>query len=212
MRHSTKLLLEKMYEADSLEGADGRLVKIKKATKISIEQGALLYQLAKQPTVKNSLEIGFAYGFSTIYILEGLHGKSGANHIAIDPFEAGKWSGIGIQSIKRMGAENFVWEEQYSIHALSDKIREGKKFDLIFIDGNHRFDDILVDFYLSDQVLNPGGFLILDDMWMDSTNLVAQFISTNRDYKYLKTKAKNAALFVKKGDDQRNWDHFVKFC
>jgi predicted O-methyltransferase YrrM len=73
--------------------------------------------------------------------------------------------------------------EDYSIHALSDLIRDQAEFDFIYIDGNHRFDDVIVDFYLSDQVLRPGGLMALDDLWMQSIRTAANFIVNNRAYR-----------------------------
>lgn len=212
MRQIAQDYLRHMYESGLVEGLGGVPVKIDHSTRISREQGLLLNQIAKQPTVTKSLEIGFAYGFSTIYILEGLLDKEHSMHLAIDPFEDGHWKGVGAQVVKKLGYEKFHWEKDYSIHSLSEKIKQNDKFDMIYIDGNHRFDDILVDFYLSDQILNVGGFLILDDMWMKSTQLVAKFINRNRDYIPMATNVRNVAVFCKKADDSRNWDHFVDFC
>ena len=79
-------------------------------------------------------------------------------------------------------SKRFTLIEDYSIHVLSDFIRAGKSFDFIFIDGNHRFDDVLVDFYLADQVLEVGGLMVLDDTWMASIRTVLAFVLANRAY------------------------------
>ena len=65
------------------------------------------------------------------------------------------------------------------------------KFDFIFIDGNHRFDDVLVDFYLSDQLISPGGLIVFDDMWMRSVRTTINFILTNRQYKIAQQPVEN---------------------
>jgi len=121
-------------------------------TRTSIAQGAQINQIIRQSKATKSLEIGFAYGFSTVWILDALRPRLNSFHIAIDPFELTQWGGVGLHQIKRLNAEPvFEWIAEQSIHALSRLIKSGKRFDFIFIDGNHRFDDILVDFYLSDQ-------------------------------------------------------------
>ena len=44
-----------------------------------------------------------------------------------------------------------------------------KAFDFIFVDGAHRFDDVLVDFYLiRPSARKVGGLMVLDDIWMAS--------------------------------------------
>ena len=40
----------------------------------------------------------------------------------------------------------------------------GVKFDFIILDGNHGFDEVLKEIYLSDQILKYNGYLILDDI------------------------------------------------
>ena len=80
---------------------------------------------------------------------------------------------------RRISSKRFTLIEDYSIHVLSDFIRAGKSFDFIFIDGNHRFDDVLVDFYLADQVLEVGGLMVLDDIWMASIRTVLAFVLAN---------------------------------
>ena len=43
---------------------------------------------------------------------------------------------------------------------------EGRQFDLIYIDADHRFDSILLDTILSWPLLRVGGFLVWDDyLW-----------------------------------------------
>ncbi len=187
------------------------MLKIDEDTWVSPTQGSMLHHFASQPNVKRCLEIGFAYGFSTMYILEALRDKSDASHVAIDPHEDTYWKSVGLKLVKHLGYNNFRWVKNYSIHELSRLIQHGSKFDLIYIDGNHRFDDILVDFYLSDQVLSVGGYLILDDMWMRSTRLVKQFIASNRAYKEIPQNSANAVVFEKIADDSRQWNHFEEF-
>jgi predicted O-methyltransferase YrrM len=211
LRKKTQDYLKKMYELNLAEDLSGKDFRIDQLTRISPEQGNALFQIAQQPNVNSCLEIGLAYGFSTIHILEGLVGKSGANHTAIDPFADEYWGGVGLRAVQNLGFHNFQWIKDLSIHAITNFIKVKQKFDYIYIDGNHRFDDILVDFYLSDQVLNINGFLILDDMWMKSSQLVKKFISTNREYEEIKTNIENIAVFKKRLDDSRNWDHWVDF-
>jgi len=89
---------------------------------------------------------------------------------------------------------------------------EGISFQLIFIDGQHRFDNVLVDFFLADAVCSVNGIMIFDDIWMPSIQKVVSFITKNRgDYSYMPTDVGNAAVFRKIGRDERRWDHYADF-
>ena len=76
---------------------------------------------------------------------------------------------------------------------------------------NHRFDDVLVDFYLSDQVLAEGGLIAFDDMWMPSVRTVQSFILSNRKYEIVPQPVANMIVMRKLADDDREWAHFQPF-
>jgi len=163
-------------------------------------------------STERSLEIGFAYGFSTVWMLDALRSRSNSLHISIDPFEKSQWGGIGLYQVQRLASETrFNWKNDLSIHALSDLIRETAKVDFIFIDGNHRFDDVIVDFYLSDQILKPGGLIVFDDTWMHSIQTAVSFILNNRDYEPVPQSVGNMTVIKKKRNDDRDWTHFNNF-
>jgi predicted O-methyltransferase YrrM len=65
-------------------------------TATSIAQGANINALMRDHSVHRSLEIGFAYGFSTVWMLDALRLRNNSLHIAIDPFEKTQWKGIGL--------------------------------------------------------------------------------------------------------------------
>ena len=202
-----------MYGRGELRGTESdKPIAIDKITKISIEQGAMLNKLMRDHSVERSLEIGLAYGFSTVWMLDALCSLKEAEHIAIDPFQKKHWHGIGLAQAARLEfAGRFEWLPDYSIHALSDLIRKKQRFDFIYIDGNHRFDDVIVDFYLADQIMRPGGLIVLDDMEMNSVRIAANFIINNRAYELVEQSIRNIAVLKKKHDDDRNWKHFVSF-
>ena len=202
-------LLAQMYSATHLTGTDG--VAEVGNTKISMLQGAVLHQLVRQTGARRTLEIGFAYGFSTVWLLDAL--PPDGRHVAIDPHERSSYAGVGLRQVQALGAPaGFEWRQAFSIHALSDAIRQGECYDLVFIDGNHRYDDVLVDFYLADQVLKVGGILTLDDMWMPSVRTAVEFIATNRAYRAVQQPEANLAVFQKLADDQRDWRHYAPFA
>ena len=47
----------------------------------------------------------------------------------------------------------------YSEQVLPELLKNNEKFDLIFIDGNHKYEATKVDFENAYKILNPGGFI-----------------------------------------------------
>ena len=45
----------------------------------------------------------------------------------------------------------------------AELVEAGRSFDLIYIDGSHRRDDVMVDSLLAWSLLREGGFIIFDD-------------------------------------------------
>jgi predicted O-methyltransferase YrrM len=205
-------VLVDMYDGSSLLGTESKTpIPIEKATRIGPEHGATLRQLMIDSSTSRSLEVGFAYGFSTLWMLDALRSKLNGMHIAIDPFEKSAWHGIGLKQVENIQFERkFEWLESASIHALSDLIRQGEKFDFIFIDGNHRFDDVIVDFYLCDQLARPGALIVLDDLWLPSIRAASNFIIKNRNYR-IHPQSTGAFTLQKVQDDDRDWRHFEAF-
>ena len=133
-------------------------------------------------------------------------------HIAIDPFQS-YYDDLALSNIKKLGFDNLLtFHRDYSHNVLPKKVLEGEKFEFVFIDGDHKFDGILVDFYYSDLLLEPNGYVLFHDTWMRSTQLVAQFIRKNRkDYQRIKTPLRNFDLYQKIDKDQRDGMFFSEF-
>ncbi len=131
----------------------------------------------------------------------------------MDPFQSSHWHGVGAAHAGRLGmADRFVFEEAKSIQVLPRLIREGVKAELVFIDGNHRYDDVLVDFTLSAEIVPVGGWIVLDDLWMPSIQRVRDFLRSNRpDFAERDVGHEHFAAFERIADDKRRWDHFVAF-
>src|SRR6202022_4427641 len=156
-----------MYRGEAQLGADGLLHPIDQVTKISASQGMWLYDLCVSLKPKSTLEIGMAYGYSTLYFLAAITKNRIGQHTAIDPFQSSYWHGIGLVHANAHAPatrpDAFRLIEDRSDRVATDLARSNATFDLIFIDGNHRFDDVLVDFYLYAQLCAMGGHIILDD-------------------------------------------------
>jgi predicted O-methyltransferase YrrM len=203
-----------MYDREDQAGIDGEKHSLDGVTSISASQGMWLYDLCLLVKPKSVLEIGMAYGYSTLYFLAALNRNKVGTLTSIDPFQRSAWHGIGLVHANAHAATSSVFHlvEDRSDRAAVDLIRSNSSYDIIFIDGNHRFDDVLVDFYLCAQLCALGGRLVFDDMWMPSIKTVVSFVRTNRtDFIELPTAEANISVFQRVGDDCREWTNFVKF-
>jgi|SRR6185312_3310778 len=209
---------------------------------ISDEEGELLTRLIAERKPSVSLEIGLAFGVSALFICEAMSRSSARpHHIVIDPAQNAPeyWQGIGLANLRRAGYSGFVeFIEKPSQIALPELVAAGRKADFAFIDGEHTFDHVLVDFFFVDQMLNVGGVVVLDDAGWPSIRRVARFIAANRNYAVLGHAGSDQTeksrrhrndtpeavefdwrfgiqgeclAFEKKADDNRPFNHFVEF-
>lgn len=178
------------------------------ASPIKSNEAEFIYQFLIEKKLSRTLETGFAYAKSASHIIAA----TGAMHIAIDPFQV-KYQNLGKANITALDLDSFLeLHEDYSHSVLPKLVDQKKKFDFIFIDGDHKFDGVFVDFYYADLLLENGGYILLHDTWMRSTQLVISFVRKNRrDYLYTKTPCRNLALFQKVSDDERNGMHYKEF-
>jgi predicted O-methyltransferase YrrM len=203
-----------MYREESRLGTDGQSHAVDRLTRIIQSQGMWFYELSCSLKSSATLEIGFAYGFSALFFLAGAAKSGAGHHTAIDPFEEANWHGIGLANVRAAGAESsFRLISDRSDHAATDLARQNSSFDIIFIDGNHRLDDALVDFYLYAPLCKIGGLVIFDDTWMGSIQTVVSFVRSNRpDFVEVAVPRANVAAFRRTGEDSRPWDHFQTFA
>ena len=206
--------LNAMYKGYPQLGFDGQSHSIDSSTRISLEKGLWLYDFCLSNKPNNCIEIGMAYGFSTLFIMAAISKLGSGHHTSIDPFQKNHWNGIGLShalKASELGVQ-FTFIEERSDRASTDLARAGENFDLFFIDGNHKFDDVLVDFYLYEPLCSIGGHIIFDDANWNAIQSVIAFIRTNRpDFKEVQNVPDGWCAFQKVEVDQRHWSHFRKF-
>lgn len=172
------------------EARDGNSV-VKVHSHITEEEGRFLATLIADSKPNATLEIGLAYGVSAMFICDALSasGSRDWHHTVIDPSQHDprqSWRGIGLANLRKAGYSDRVeFIEKTSQAALPELAAAGRKFDFAFIDGWHTFDHTLVDFFFTDQLLNVGGIVVIDDINMPPVRPVARFIAANRAYRVL---------------------------
>ena len=127
-------LIEQILASKEVEGPGGKRVTLH--SHITREEGSLLLHLIKKdPLIRKTLEVGCAYGLSSLFIAEGLKDRPNANHTIIDPFQSSQWEGIGVQNLARSGFKKFELIEERSEFAMPSILRENEGcFDLVLIE------------------------------------------------------------------------------
>ncbi|MER2998316.1 class I SAM-dependent methyltransferase [Pontibacter populi] len=151
---------------------------------IDREEGMLLERLISVNGLSRSIEVGCAYGISSLYIC-GAVTKHHGHHTIVDPFQTTDWNNIGITQLRNAGFENFTLLEERSEIALPKLVEQGAKFDFAFIDGWHTFDHTLLDMYYMNRLLCVGGIMVIDDVGMTGVEKAVNYFLNYPSYKFL---------------------------
>jgi predicted O-methyltransferase YrrM len=173
-------VLEEIYTTGKVLDRDGT-PKDAFPVSLSRNDGETLHDAVTLTNSRRTLEVGLAYGISSLHILQALQENGGGAHTAIDPYQQKWWNGIGALNVERAGLQNMfrcIIEPSYMV--LPRLLGENERYDFVFIDGNHRFEFSLLDFFYADRLLQPGGHIMLHDTWMPSIRKLFSFIDTNR--------------------------------
>jgi predicted O-methyltransferase YrrM len=183
-------VIEEIYARGTIRDAEGIEHQIFPES-VTPDRGAFLRDTCRQERAGSVLEIGMAWGLSTLHIQEGLLSQerllspdAGAHvHVVIDPKQTSKFHCAGRRILRDAGVEQRVeFHEDYSEFLLPRLVCEGRVFDLVFIDGAHRFDNVFVDLFYANRLLKPGGVVVFDDVFAESVNLACRFARTNYGY------------------------------
>ena len=145
----------------------------------------------------NVLEIGTYSGISLIEIIKNIPNSFG---IGLDLWSSYDENNLLInidnlkvkdsfhKNIKTAGLENRIKSFQTdSKTGLIQFIKDRVKFDLIYVDGSHLLLDVYTDIVLSWEILEKGGYLIIDDyLYKNDEPLKSPFEAVNHFLKLYK--------------------------
>jgi predicted O-methyltransferase YrrM len=181
-------VLTELLETGSAVSEDGRVHKIR--SQIPLEEGLFLERIVSEVKPAVSLEVGLAYGVSTLFICKALESVQNPHHIVIDPNQLQSnsthdyYEGVGLYNLRRAGYERMIeFHASPSYLALPLLVSRGVKVDFAFIDGWHTFDFASVDFFYVDLLLRTGGEVVIDDTHFPSVRKLCRYIVTNRPYR-----------------------------
>ncbi|MGY6562776.1 MAG: O-methyltransferase [Luteibaculaceae bacterium] len=124
------------------------------------EFSQLFFRIINQYQYQHILELGTSLGITTSY-------KASANKKArvITLEGCPTIASIAAENFKRLNLQNITQMVGPFSSTLPKLVHPGKKFDFIFIDGNHQFEPTLEYVDTLEPLLNEGGCLILDDIY-----------------------------------------------
>lgn len=121
------------------------------------------YQLTKNKSIQNVLEIGTNLGVSGQYFIKALEEKPKAYFTTLEGVK-------GLCEIASNRFETLTTEDRFRvIHGLYDQtlpdlIKESNPFDFVFIDGNHHYNATLNYFEMLKENLADQAIVIFDDI------------------------------------------------
>lgn len=183
--HADNPVLREIVETGHVQLPGGERVPV--SSQIDPACGALLRACVERVKPRVAVEVGLAYGISTLYILDGLEASGGGKLIGMDPAQFdGFWRGGGLHSVERAGyRDRYEFHEESSQSCLPRLASLGQRVGLGFIDGWHTFDHVLVDFFNIDRMLDVGGAVVFDDVGYPAIRRVCEFVVANRAYEII---------------------------
>jgi predicted O-methyltransferase YrrM len=178
--NKTQLILDQIYNTNKVYDIQGKEYSLN--SNIDREEGEFIGKLIRDNLFDKTVEIGCAYGISSLYICNALH-PNASNHIIIDPYQSTDWNNIGIDQLNSAGFNNFKLIEKRSEVALPCLLELGTKFNFAFVDGWHTFDHTLIDMFYLNQMLEVGGMIVIDDVGMKGVKKAVNYFLNYPAYK-----------------------------
>jgi predicted O-methyltransferase YrrM len=152
---------------------------------IGPEEGAALRGWVRREGARRTLETGLGYAISTLFICEGLLANGpGARHLAIDPHLPNSHVDAGLRALEEAGVRELVeFHAEGSEVVLPRLLAEGRRFDLAFVDGNHRFEGVFLDLVYCGRLLSPGAVVFADDLQLPAVRRATGFCVANLGWK-----------------------------
>jgi len=178
-------ILERILATGTVEDEHGNVLPLR--GNISAHEGQRISACIGRYGIERTLEVGCAYGISSLYICDAISKQSNPHHVMIDPLESTRWHSVGVQNLRR--SRFTFWEliEQPSALALPSLLESGLKVQFALIDGWHTFDQVLLDFFYVDKLLEDGGIVAFDDVVMTAINRVVRYVLNYPNYRIVET-------------------------
>ncbi len=178
-------VIDQIFRSKRIEDAHGKAYAPR--TSVTFETGALLYDFVRKVRPERTLEIGMAYGISTLFICQALRDNEMGSHTAIDPLEETEYKSVGLLNLERAKLRHLVQFHEAPSHLVLPRLcSQNERFDFAFIDGLHVFDFVMLEFFYIDRLLPVNGHVAVDDLWMPAVRKAVSFVLRNRPYRLVR--------------------------
>ena len=120
-----------------------------------------LYNLIVSQGITKTLEVGLGEGLTAMAMIAA---KDCEMHTVIDH---AKTDVLGVRNLTKIGLIDYLrFIKKWSYLALPILVDSKDEYELSFIDGGGKFDDMLIDFFYIDLMTVIGGFIIIPDLYV----------------------------------------------
>lgn len=207
-------IIQELVKTGHATGADGVQRRVFPVALNPCEAVALRDWVLREKA-SQTIEIGLAFGFSTLHVCEGLvlNGNPDARNVSIDPNQLTGYASVGLRVLQDAGVAHLVeYHDKESQLLLPQFLKEGRCFDFAFIDGNHRFDYVFVDLFFLRRLVRRGGVVVLDDYNLPGVRRAVSFFVTNIGWNIEDTvNDRLVVLRTATTPDERDFSYFVEF-
>jgi hypothetical protein len=174
--------LESLYRTREAIGRSGKLFSLTSGLS-TVNNLLTIREIMFEIQPEKTLEIGMACGGSTLTFASthrDLKHSPCGQHVAIDGFQRTGFDDVGRMKLAEASLNEYVdIRERLSSLELPRMDEEGRKFQMIYIDGSHRFEDVFLDFYFVRSLTTVGGYILFDDSSDYEVSKVIRFIRKN---------------------------------
>lgn len=178
-------VLASIFATGKVEKPNGELINVK--ANISPEYSKALFDFVKREKPNVIIEIGMAYGVSTLTILSALDAVGHGRLISIDPYINWRTAmEVALHQVAKAGfADRHTHMHEPSQTALAKLWESGLKSELIYIDGYHNVEYVMTDCFFADRIVPKGGVLAFNDCGWRAVFKVLKFLQRHRRYEEL---------------------------
>lgn len=206
-------IFDDLYHSTCKETLAGKMREIEIIQSIPRSAAEYLFNLVCEHRPTTVIEVGMAWGFSSVAICAALRDLGEGVNVIMDPYQLQTWEGVGMMALKHFGLEAHaeVHVERSDLFLPNYWKSSAGRASFAFIDGDHRIDAVFVDFYYVNKILPPGAVVVFDDFQFHSVASVVQYAMKNFHYERLQCPEARFVVLKKLRPDERGWSDYGSF-
>lgn len=135
---------------------------------LSLVERYFLFNFCYKMRCKRVLEIGTGFGLSTVWMARSLQEiDADAMIVTVDNLSEGQLGSRGQKFLKTIAKELDVSRNVRSVVGDAADLcskESAESFDMIFVDGNHNFNNPIRDYFAGARIVKPKGSIVFHDV------------------------------------------------